>query len=66
MLATYDRLHRNILDQFNEHGVQIMTPKYEGDPEQAKVVPKGQWYASPATAPEGDGRAPLPGRATPV
>jgi hypothetical protein len=28
--------------------VAIMTPAYESDPEQAKVVPKDQWYAEPA------------------
>jgi hypothetical protein len=33
---------------FNEHGVQIMTPAYEGDPEQPKVVAKEQWFAAPA------------------
>lgn len=44
-------LHRNILDLFNEHGVQIMTPAYEGDPESLKVVPKDQWYAPPAKPP---------------
>ena len=44
----YTDLHRNILDLFNEYGVQIMTPAYEGDPEQAKVVPKSEWYAKPA------------------
>ena len=44
----YTELHRNILDVFNEHSVQIMTPAYEGDPEQAKVVPKSEWYATPA------------------
>jgi len=49
-LAT--ELHRNILDVFNEYGVQIMTPAYEGDPEQPKVVPKEQWYAAPAKAPQ--------------
>jgi small-conductance mechanosensitive channel len=27
-------LHRNILDVFNEYGVQIMTPAYEDDPRQ--------------------------------
>ena len=32
MLRTYTELHRNILDLFNEYGVQIMTPAYEGDP----------------------------------
>jgi len=41
-------LHRNILDVFNEHGVQIMTPAYEGEPEQPKVVPKELWYSEPA------------------
>ncbi len=48
MLAQYSALHRNILDVFNEYGVQIMTPAYEKDPEQAKVVAKADWYAAPA------------------
>ena len=52
MNRLYTQLHRNILDQFNEYGVQIMTPAYEGDPEQAKVVPRDQWYATPAAAPD--------------
>ena len=42
-------MHQNVLDVFNEHGVQIMTPAYEGDPEKPKVVPKDQWYQAPAT-----------------
>jgi hypothetical protein len=25
-----------------------MTPAYEGDPEQPKVVPKDQWFLEPA------------------
>ena len=50
MLRLYSALHRNILDLFNEHGVQIMTPAYEGDPAQPKVVPKEQWFAAPAAA----------------
>jgi small-conductance mechanosensitive channel len=52
MAALYTELHRNILDVFNEYGVQIMTPAYEGDPEQAKIVPPEQWYAAPARPPE--------------
>lgn len=48
----YTELHRNILDLFNEYGVQIMTPAYEGDPEQPKVVPREQWYAAPALPPQ--------------
>ena len=52
MNELYTLLHSNILDVFNEFGVQIMTPAYEGDPEQAKIVPKDQWYAAPALRPE--------------
>jgi small-conductance mechanosensitive channel len=56
MSAIYTELHRNILDLFNEHGVQIMTPAYEGDPEVPKVVPKDQWFVAPAKAAEPDAR----------
>jgi small-conductance mechanosensitive channel len=45
-------LHANIQDLFNQHGVQIMSPHYLGDPAQAKVVPPAQWYAAPAKPPE--------------
>ncbi|MEJ2010430.1 MAG: mechanosensitive ion channel family protein, partial [Acidobacteriota bacterium] len=51
MLELYTALHQSIQDVFNEYGVQIMTPAYEGDPEQAKVVPRNQWYAAPARFP---------------
>jgi small-conductance mechanosensitive channel len=51
MYRLYTELHRNILDVFNEYGVQIMTPAYETDPEQPKVVPKEQWFAAPAQLP---------------
>jgi small-conductance mechanosensitive channel len=44
----YTGLHRNVLDVFNEYGVQIMTPAYEGDPEIPKVVPKARWFEAPA------------------
>jgi len=53
MFLLYTELHRNILDLFNEYGVQIMTPAYEGDPEQPKVVPPEQWFTAPARPPEG-------------
>ena len=52
MAAFYSALHANILDVFNEYGVQIMTPAYEGDPKQPKILPKDQWYAEPARRPE--------------
>jgi len=51
MPQLYSELHRSILDVFNEYGVQIMTPAYEGDPEQPKVVTRDQWYTAPATTP---------------
>jgi len=47
----YDRLHQNIQDLFNEYGVQIMTPAYERDTPEPKVVPKERWYAEPAKPP---------------
>ena len=52
MAATYTALHRNVLDIFNEYGVQIMTPAYENDPDAPKVVPKEQWFSAPAKAAE--------------
>jgi small-conductance mechanosensitive channel len=51
MSQLYTALHQNILDVFNEYGVQIMTPAYEGDPKTPKVVPKDQWFAAPAKNP---------------
>jgi len=48
MNILYSEMHRNILDVFNEFGVQIMTPAYEGDPPEPKVVPKEQWFTEPA------------------
>lgn len=35
-------LHRNIVDVFNENGVQIMTPSYEADPDELKI-PTQPW-----------------------
>ena len=53
--ATYadvlNHLLANIQDAFNEHGVQIMSPNYEADPEQPAIVPRDRWYAAPATPP---------------
>ena len=41
-------LNANILDAFNEYGVQIMSPNYEADPHGLKIVPKDKWHAAPA------------------
>jgi small-conductance mechanosensitive channel len=48
MPRTYAALYRSILDVFNEYGVQIMTPAYEGDPEHPKIVKKEDWFEAPA------------------
>src|SRR4030095_9721489 len=42
------RLHEQILDVFNEHGVQIMTPAFEGQPEQPEIVDRSKWFTEPA------------------
>ena len=47
-LNTFDTLNANILDLFNEHGVQIMSPNYVFDPSAPKVVAKKDWFAAPA------------------
>lgn len=52
MAGAYSDLHRNIQDAFNEHGVQIMTPAYESDPERPKIVSRENWFAPPAEPPE--------------
>ena len=49
MMLIYSALHQNILDVFNENDVQIMTPAYEGDPAEPKVVPKEKWFPTPGT-----------------
>jgi small-conductance mechanosensitive channel len=50
MARLYHHLHQSILDVFNEYGVQIMTPAYERDPPDPKVVPRDRWYAPPAAS----------------
>lgn len=48
MIPLYTELHKNVLDVFNEYEVQIMTPSYEHDPEEPKLVPKSRWFEAPA------------------
>ena len=51
--ATLSDLLQNIQDAFNERGVQIMTPAFEGQPENPVVVPKTMWDRAPADPPGG-------------
>lgn len=46
-------LHASIQDAFNESGVQIMSPHFLAQPDQAVVVPKAQWFAAPAKPADG-------------
>jgi small-conductance mechanosensitive channel len=46
-----DALHANIVDVFNAHGVQIMSPHYLADPAAAKVVAPGDPFAAPTNSP---------------
>jgi len=41
-------LNAAILDSFNRYGVQIMSPHYQHDPTQPKVIPESDWYPTPA------------------
>jgi small-conductance mechanosensitive channel len=41
-------LHASIQDEFNEHGVQIMSPHFFSQPTQPVVIPKAQWFGAPA------------------
>ena len=45
-------LHGHIQDVFNEFGVQIMSPNFIAQPEQAVLVAREQWYQAPARAPD--------------
>ena len=57
IMKHYTALHQNVLDVFNENNVQIMTPAYEGDPPEPKVVPKDQWFTPVAgTTNSGEGK----------
>ncbi len=45
------RLHEQILDAFNEQGVQIMSPHFEGQPDKPAIVERSKWFAAPAAKP---------------
>jgi len=49
-------LNSSIIDEFNLHGVQIMSPHYLGDPASEKVVAAADWYKAPASSSAKAGR----------
>lgn len=44
-------LHSQIQDVFNEFGVQIMSPNFVLQPDEAVMVPKTEWYRAPVVSP---------------
>ncbi|MGE0641735.1 MAG: mechanosensitive ion channel family protein [Thermoanaerobaculia bacterium] len=54
MPRLYTLLHQNVLDVFNEYGVQIMTPAYRADTDPPKLVERKDWYLAPARPPESE------------
>jgi len=55
-LGVLTTLHQNIQDAFNERGVQIMSPHFEGQPEGRVWVPKAKWNVAPDELPPGPRR----------
>jgi len=55
-LKVLTTLHQNIQDAFNERGVQIMSPHFEGQPEGKVWVPKSKWNVAPDERPPGPRR----------
>ncbi len=53
-------LHSNVLDAFNEYGVQIMSPHFERQPKEPVLVPQDRWRpppVDPQASPSGEGRS---------
>jgi small-conductance mechanosensitive channel len=51
-ILVLSQLHANIQDAFNERGLQIMVPHFEGQPERRVVVPKSQWTGEGIASPD--------------
>lgn len=52
-VAIVSALHAAIQDEFNRHGVQIMSPHFIDQPAQPVVVPPAKWWPPPARPPAG-------------
>jgi len=55
-LPVLSALCANIQDEFNEHGVQILSPHFMANPPEKVWVPKEKWHEPPARSP-GDGES---------
>jgi len=52
-VETLSELYGNVLDVFNEYGVQIMSPHFMMQPETSIVVPRSKWHEPPAAPDNG-------------
>ena len=52
-LPILSELHMHIQDAFNEQGVQIMSPHFEGQPNEKVFVPKSLWFPKPVAVSTG-------------
>lgn len=50
-IEVLNNLHQQIVDVFNEFGVQIMSPHFVEQPAAQVVVPREGWFAEPAVRP---------------
>ncbi len=50
-VSVLSELHGHIQDQFNLHGVQMMSPHFMLQPRNNVLVPRDQWHAAPAVPP---------------
>ena len=53
-LPVLSELNAHIQDAFNENGVQIMSPHFEGQPKEKVWVPKSEWFPGNEVAADGE------------
>jgi small-conductance mechanosensitive channel len=51
-MQTLSDLYRNILDAFNEFGVQVLSPHFRQTAQEKVWVPQEHWYEAPAKPPK--------------
>ncbi|WP_438940999.1 mechanosensitive ion channel family protein [Dryocola boscaweniae] len=52
LASVKSELHSHIQDVFNEFNVQIMSPNFVNQPENAVMVTRDNWFAAPAVPPD--------------
>ena len=55
-IEVLSRLHQNIVDAFNEHGLEMTSPHFMQEPATSHVVPRSAWFTAPAVDPASEKR----------